>query len=401
VRIPFRFLCCLLTLLALAAGNTHAQAPATQGFTPNKFGFTGHEYDAETGLIYFKSRYYDPEIGRFISADPYEGDSKTPISWNAYLYAHGNPLTFIDKDGHAAIDAIEGFASAAINTLFAQTRLDVFDEHRAKRSGAIPANAPAGSYGSRFKVDFRNGGVTKEYVPAPSMGEQVKETLLLGMPALGQAIGQTAGAIDVRLREDSSKAQRDAADADLGGAAFAVTAAVATRQGGQALKQHYAPPRSLTLDSPSPSANLGHPDAVIIGEGPGLGVVLRRDTVPASVVAKPNSPIGNEPGKLYHYTSSKHADGILENGLQPGMSGKVYTTPDGTKSGLQAQIDLALPPNRGIPNALFEIDAKSLSRSGVKVPDATTVRRDFNMPGGGQEVVLDNLVPPEAIKRIR
>ncbi len=33
--------------------------------------FTGREYDKETGLYYYRARYYDPEIGRFISKDPF------------------------------------------------------------------------------------------------------------------------------------------------------------------------------------------------------------------------------------------------------------------------------------------------------------------------------------------
>lgn len=34
------------------------------------YAFTGREWDAETGLYYYRARYYDPRIGRFISEDP-------------------------------------------------------------------------------------------------------------------------------------------------------------------------------------------------------------------------------------------------------------------------------------------------------------------------------------------
>jgi hypothetical protein len=49
----------------------------------------------------------------------------------------------------------------------------------------------------------------------------------------------------------------------------------------------------------------------------------------------------------------------------------VFTTPDGTKSGLESQVDLALPPNRGVPDALLEIDTRTLNQRGVKIPEAT------------------------------
>ena len=37
----------------------------------NPFRYRGYYYDTETGLYYLNSRYYDPEVGRFINADKY------------------------------------------------------------------------------------------------------------------------------------------------------------------------------------------------------------------------------------------------------------------------------------------------------------------------------------------
>jgi RHS repeat-associated protein len=90
----------------------------TQGFTPNKFGYTGHEQDTETGLIYFKARHYDPELGRFISADPYEGEPTIPVSWNSYLYANGNPLIYIDRNGYWSVDEIKEQVTAKAKDLY-------------------------------------------------------------------------------------------------------------------------------------------------------------------------------------------------------------------------------------------------------------------------------------------
>ena len=65
----------------------------------NPFGFTGHEHDGESGLIYAKARFYDPEIGRFLSHDPAEGNLNTPPSLHRYLYAFQNPTVFVDPTG--------------------------------------------------------------------------------------------------------------------------------------------------------------------------------------------------------------------------------------------------------------------------------------------------------------
>ncbi len=65
----------------------------------NPFGFTGHEHDEETGLVYAKARFYDPEIGLFLSQDPVAGDPRNPPSLHKYLYALQNPTVFVDPDG--------------------------------------------------------------------------------------------------------------------------------------------------------------------------------------------------------------------------------------------------------------------------------------------------------------
>lgn len=66
-------------------------------------GYTGHVMDAATGLIYMQQRYYDPQVGRFLSMDPVASDTATAWNFNRYAYAANNPYKFTDPDGRAAI----------------------------------------------------------------------------------------------------------------------------------------------------------------------------------------------------------------------------------------------------------------------------------------------------------
>ncbi|CAM4211443.1 DUF6531 domain-containing protein [Paenibacillus alkaliterrae] len=66
----------------------------------NLFGYTGLGYDYTSGLTYARARYYQPELGRFISEDTYEGDMWNPQSQNRYAYVHNNPLKYVDPTGH-------------------------------------------------------------------------------------------------------------------------------------------------------------------------------------------------------------------------------------------------------------------------------------------------------------
>jgi RHS repeat-associated protein len=61
--------------------------------------FTGQRYD-DTGLYHYGARYYDPEIGRFISPDTIIPNPASPQSFNRYSYCMNNPLKYVDPSGH-------------------------------------------------------------------------------------------------------------------------------------------------------------------------------------------------------------------------------------------------------------------------------------------------------------
>jgi len=62
--------------------------------------FTGHYFDTETNLYYAKARYFDPELGRFLSQDSYLGELTEPPSLHRYLYAFDNPIRYYDPTGN-------------------------------------------------------------------------------------------------------------------------------------------------------------------------------------------------------------------------------------------------------------------------------------------------------------
>jgi RHS repeat-associated protein len=69
--------------------------------------YTGREWDRETGLYYYRARYYDPMEGRFVSKDPI-GFAGGDV--NLFAYVKSNPVNFIDPMGLDAIPAPWGGA---------------------------------------------------------------------------------------------------------------------------------------------------------------------------------------------------------------------------------------------------------------------------------------------------
>ena len=95
----------------------------------NPFRYRGYYYDTETGLYYLTTRYYDPEVCRFISADVYMTTGQGVLGGNMWAYCLNNPLIYDDDQGGfgilgtllvgAAIGAVIGVVGNGISNLIA------------------------------------------------------------------------------------------------------------------------------------------------------------------------------------------------------------------------------------------------------------------------------------------
>jgi len=94
-----------ITSLSSSAGaiaNTYTydsfgKLTASTGSLVNPFQYTARESDTETGLYYYRARYYDPSAGRFLGEDPWGFDAGP----NFYRYVRNSPISFNDPFGLA------------------------------------------------------------------------------------------------------------------------------------------------------------------------------------------------------------------------------------------------------------------------------------------------------------
>lgn len=82
-------------------GNILSQTGAMASSNPYRY--SGYRYDESTGLYYLMARYYDANVGRFITRDTFHGFEDEPLSLNQYAYTQNNPVMNVDPNGHLTL----------------------------------------------------------------------------------------------------------------------------------------------------------------------------------------------------------------------------------------------------------------------------------------------------------
>jgi RHS repeat-associated protein len=142
-----------VTSLSKAAGSlvqsytfdSFGKQTASSGSVANPFQYTARAFDPETSLYYYRARYYDPTVGRFLSEDPtglHGGD------FNLYRFVGNNPVLAKDPSGHrvaAVVDTLLCIAAGVVDTYVAfqnyftqlQNLANLQANHNAAESNAV------------------------------------------------------------------------------------------------------------------------------------------------------------------------------------------------------------------------------------------------------------------------
>ena len=69
----------------------------------NPYRYRAYRYDTELEMYYLNSRYYDPEIGRFINADGLVSTGQGILGYNMFAYCNNNSVNMVDNNGAATV----------------------------------------------------------------------------------------------------------------------------------------------------------------------------------------------------------------------------------------------------------------------------------------------------------
>jgi RHS repeat-associated protein len=248
------------------SGNYHLDAwgnyrnPAELEASKNRFGFTGHLFDRETGTYYAKARYFDPGLGRFLTQDSYLGEIDNPPSLHRFLYANANPTTYVDPTGNASVeqwlfrDTVDGYGAALGKAVLYNT-WNVLSFGTLARQDSLVEQSEAGliseeQYWGRTAVNAGTAGaVVTATVLTGGAGAGAAQAFGAGARLAG-AVGGTVGGMAGQATSDAIEigllgTKREIAGSDYalaavtGGLFGAATGAVAARPA--------AGPRALTI----------------------------------------------------------------------------------------------------------------------------------------------------------
>ena len=121
--------------------------------TLNPLRYRGYIYDTESGLYYLQSRYYDPQIGRFLNADVYlDTETGSPLSTNMFAYCENNAVCNVD---------ITGFKTTKLK-FKVKNNASVYIIYYNKRGNGFQSQSKHLYYTNRTSKITRKGVITKE-----------------------------------------------------------------------------------------------------------------------------------------------------------------------------------------------------------------------------------------------
>ena len=160
----------------------------------NPFRYRGYYYDTETGLYYLTTRYYDPEVCRFISADVYMTTGQGVLGGNMFAYCLNNPVLYSDTFGESVTVCILGVTFTLLELLVIGVAVAVVADILINGEEALVIKAAEG---------------VAEAVETIAQIWQVVETVVTHPFSIGSGITIGSGISVVQAKTKGKENQRD------------------------------------------------------------------------------------------------------------------------------------------------------------------------------------------------
>ena len=157
--------------------------------TLNPLRYRSYVYDTETGYYYLQSRYYDPEIGRFINADILVTTGQGLLGNNMFAYCGNNPVMRKDSSGNfwltsVVVGAVIGAAFGVASELVSQTVNHITTGEKINWGDVLTSAAGGAMYGGVIAATGSHtaatiaSSVTTSVITGIRNGDSIEETIV-------------------------------------------------------------------------------------------------------------------------------------------------------------------------------------------------------------------------------
>ena len=141
--------------------------------------YTSREHDKESGLYYYRARYYEPALGQFLTADPDPGSLDSPNSFlSKFTYVANNPIANIDPSGLSLSSIIDDIGDLANKNLSKSTQRAI-----GFAAGFITVAAFSGPLAVGVGVGLMYGALTAKDSQSP-LAKAIRFGLVGGVAAI-------------------------------------------------------------------------------------------------------------------------------------------------------------------------------------------------------------------------
>jgi RHS repeat-associated protein len=141
------------------------------GASPTQYQYTGQYREQSLGIDFFNARWYDPALGRFLSADSIVPAPGYPGDFDRYSYARNSPIRYQDPSGHGYCDSeyavIDDQAPSKLcgGTMYTQSKLDFLNKYDPPLPSPVAPPDELLYPGYQWSLLTQAGEVTTYYTP--------------------------------------------------------------------------------------------------------------------------------------------------------------------------------------------------------------------------------------------
>ncbi|OJV35983.1 MAG: hypothetical protein BGO33_09110 [Bacteroidia bacterium 43-41] len=111
------------------------------GSSSPDYRYTGQREEAELGLYFYRARWYDPALSRFLQADTIVPEPGNPQAWDRFAYVNNNPVNYADPTGHCSISTSNFISPFGMFGFYVSCVQDVLDAYSAFQGGETDLGA--------------------------------------------------------------------------------------------------------------------------------------------------------------------------------------------------------------------------------------------------------------------